>query len=153
MIARDIMSQPVVTVCPETEVPDIAKLLVQHGISGVVVVDDAGHPVGVVSASDLLYRVAHPNLPPHIELLGSIIYLEAPSQSEARVQKVAGLTAAQLMTGHPVTVKDNTPIADVADALMNRKVHRVPVLHDGKLVGLITRGDVVRHTLASEWSP
>lgn len=151
MIARDVMSHPVITVAPQTRIEDVVERLLSYKIGAVVVVDENESPVGVVSESDLLYKVAHFNLPPHIELLGSIIYLDTPGHIHERQQKASAVYARDLMSDPPVTVQADTPVEDIADLLIGRKIHRVLVVEDGRLTGIVTRGDVVRHALARQW--
>ncbi|HEY4002632.1 MAG TPA: CBS domain-containing protein, partial [Candidatus Xenobia bacterium] len=151
MLAQDIMSHPVVTVGPRTRIEEVVTTLGQRRLSAVAVVDDAGHPLGIVSVSDLLFRVAHVNLPPHVEILGSTIYLDTPKHMEERLQKLGAVFAEDLMSKPPVSVQATDAVESVADVLMSRKVHRVLVLSDGRLAGIITRGDVVRQSLAAQW--
>lgn len=148
MIVRDIMSSPVLTVSPDTPVLEIASLLGRHRVSGLVVVDAEGLLVGVVGEGDLLYQVARPHLPPHIEVLGTIFYLQAPGQIDRMMRRIAGAVAADIMSSKVVSVTEDTPVEDVASLMIERKVRRVPVVREGRPIGIVTRGDLVRQALA-----
>lgn len=141
--AGDVMTRDVVTVTPDTSVRDLARTLLEHRISGVPVVDGEGHVLGMVSEADLVERVSGPHLPPHIELLGGVIYLENPLHLEEKLRKAMAVTAGAIMSTHPVTVLADTPLRDVADLMVKRKINRFLVVEGKRLVGIITRHDVI----------
>lgn len=147
MIARDVMSSPVITVPRDAPVLEVAGLLTEHRISGVVVVDEDGLMLGILGEGDLLYRVARPHLPPHVEVLGSIIYLQTPGQIDEMMRKIGGTVAEDVMSHKLASVTEDTPVEDVASLMIDRKIRRIPVVRDGRPVGIITRGDIVRHAL------
>ena len=143
MTAAEVMTREVVTVGPDSSVRDIARTLLEHRISGVPVVDAAGLLLGVVTEDDLVERVSGPHLPPHIELLGGVIYLENPLHLDEKLRKAMGVTAREVMSTHPVTVQPQTPLHEVADLMVKRKINRFPVVEGRRLVGIITRRDVI----------
>jgi len=147
--AADIMTTPVATVGPDASIRDVARLLSEKRISGLPVVDEAGEVLGMVSEQDLMVRVTGPHLPPHIELLGGIIYLETPHDMEEDLRKAMAVTAGQIMSKDVITVALSATVQDVANVMVKRKINRVPVVDGGRLVGIITRHDVVS-TLVSE---
>ncbi|WP_207343318.1 CBS domain-containing protein [Arthrobacter sp. E3] len=116
--AADIMSSPVIAIPGDTAVAEIADLLRANRISGVPVVDDSGHVLGLVSEFDLLAK--------------------------------EGTTAASLMTTAVISVSAGTKIADLRHLLIEKRVRRLPVLEDGRVVGIVSRGDIVS-LLATEW--
>ncbi|MGE0630090.1 MAG: CBS domain-containing protein [Hyphomicrobiaceae bacterium] len=141
MKAHEIMTGDVVTVSATTSVVDIAKLMSERHISGVPVLADDGQMLGIVSQSDLLYR----------RELGTErkpkfwLRMFADDDGLARAySKSHGLRAHDVMTRPVVSVTDDTDLQQVADVLDNHGIKRVPVVRNGKLVGLITRGDLVR---------
>jgi CBS domain-containing protein len=146
LLTRDIMSHPVVTAQPGEPLLDVIKRMAEHSISGVVVVED-DRPVGMISESDLLYRVAHPHLPPVFSLLGSV-FMPGAQQFDEALRKMTAVTARDLMTPRVFSVIEDTPIPDLADLMVEKKIRRVPVVRADKLVGIVTRGDLVRRFLA-----
>lgn len=142
-VAADIMTRPVVTVRPETPVKEVARLLSERKISGVPVVDAEDRVVGMVTEADLIQRAAGAHLPPHVELLGGIIYLASPHEMTEQLRKSMALTAEQIMSQDVVGVAADAPVSEVAQIMMRRKIKRVPVLDDGRLVGMVTRHDVI----------
>lgn len=142
MNARDIMTSPVVSVAPDATVAEIAAMLVERHISAVPVVDD-GLLVGIVSQRDLLHRYeigtdrAHPARAWWLALLGGDPAPAAYVKSHAR-------RARDIMTRDVVAVEEGTPIAQIAQILDARRVKRVPVLRDGRPVGIVSRASFVR---------
>jgi CBS domain-containing protein len=145
MRAMDVMTTGVITVDPDMSVQNIAKLLSERGISGVPVVDAADRLVGIVSEGDLLHRVETgterlPGRPRSwwLDTIGS-------DQELARdYVKSHGRTAKDVMTGEVISVTETTELAEVAMLLETNRIKRVPVLRDGKLVGIVSRANLVR---------
>jgi len=142
--ARDIMTTEVLTVSPETSISELSKMLAIRQIGGLPVVDKDGRLVGVITQSDLVDRVRDLELPPAINILDFHFYLQIPSHLLQRVEKMLGTTVGDCMTPNPVTVAPDTPVAKIAALMAKQKVHTIPVLERGKLVGVIGKMDLVR---------
>lgn len=141
MKAQDIMTRDVVSVRPDATIRDIAALMVDKHISGVPVVTDDGKIVGMVSQSDLLHRAEVGTERRHKWWFKVI----ADSRDMAReYAKAHGLHAADVMSRYVISVKPDTDLGEVADILDKSRIKRVPVIQDSKLVGIVTRGDLVR---------
>ncbi len=137
LLARDVMTSPVVTVRPDTPVKEIAQLLLTHHISGVPVVEDS-KVVGIVTEADLLHK-ERPELPE-----GGILRLFRRGQLAEAERKAEGLVARDVMTSPVVTVTEDTPLREVATLLARRQINRVPVVRGDELVGIVSRADVLR---------
>jgi CBS domain-containing protein len=145
MQAKDVMTTGVVTVTPETQIQEIAKLLLERKISGVPVVDPEERVLGVVSEGDLMQRLGSESGRHRSWWLGFV----ASSQERAEEYvKRHGSRAADVMTRDVVTVAEETPIGEIARILEERRIKRVPVVRDGKLVGIISRANLL-HGLAA----
>jgi CBS domain-containing protein len=141
MKALDIMTREVVTVRLETSVREIAALMMEKNISGVPVVGDNGAIVGIVSEGDLLHRAEVGTERKHKWWF----HIFADSDAAAReYAKAHGLSARDVMSRYVISVRDDADLRDVADVLDSHHIKRVPVLHDGRLVGIISRRDLVR---------
>jgi len=133
-----VMTQKVVTAPPETSVAEIARLLLQNKISAVPVVDDEHHVLGIVSEGDLLGR------PPADSPRGW--WLKLFNENAVSLEEIATarhLTARDIMTSPAVTVGVQTPIGVVATLMRRRRVKRVPVIEHGRLVGIVSRADLL----------
>jgi CBS-domain-containing membrane protein len=144
LAARDIMTKKVITVSPETLVNDLAKTLAGKNIGGVPVVDADGRLVGIVTQSDLVERVQELKLPPAINILDFHVYLQIPSHLFRKVEKMLGATVADVMSPKPMTVSPETPVPQLAALMAQQKIHTLPVLEQGKIVGIIGKMDLVR---------
>jgi CBS domain-containing protein len=144
---RDVMTQPVTSVGPGTALKEVAELLIGHGISGVPVIDDDGAVLGVVSEADFLIKEEGSLGIRHRPL--ARIFGES-RESTARLSKLRAVTAGQAMTAPAVTIAPERRI-DEAAAIMNaRKINRLPVVDEGRLVGIVTRADLVRAYVRSD---
>jgi CBS domain-containing protein len=144
LYARDIMTTEVLTVSPETSIADLSKTLENRKIGGLPVVDKDGRLVGVITQSDLVERALDLELPPAINILDFHIYLQIPSHLLQRVEKMLGTTVGACMSPNPVTVAPDTPVSQIAGLMAKQKVHTIPVLDGGKIVGVIGKMDLVR---------
>jgi CBS-domain-containing membrane protein len=147
MQAHDVMTPQVIAVEPDTDVREIAKLLVEHRISAVPVVDKSGKVVGIVSEGDLMRR-AESGTERHTSWWLSL-FLQPEDQTHAYV-KTHGHRAADVMTDRVITVEENTSLEHVADLLEKNRIKRVPVLRDGKMVGIVSRADLLHGLVARQ---
>jgi CBS domain-containing protein len=138
------MTKDVLTVSPETSIAELAKTLENRQIGGVPVVAEDGRLVGVITQSDLVERARDLELPPAINILDFHFYLQIPSHSIQKVEKMLGTTVGDCMTADPVTVAPDAPVAQIAALMAKQKVHTLPVVKAGKIVGIIGKMDLVR---------
>ncbi len=141
---RDIMQSDAIAVGPETTVGELADLLAEHKISGVPVIDDERRVVGVVSEADVILQDADLHFPYYIQFLDGIIYLESVRKFEHRLRKAFGTRVADIMTKDVVTISPDASVREAATMMADHKVNRLPVTAEGRLVGIMTRGDIVR---------
>ena len=145
MQAKDVMTSPVVTVSPDASVTEVAKLLLERHISAAPVVDESGALLGVVSEGDLMRRPeAGTERRPSWWLT-----LISDAQDEAREYlKTHGLRARDVMTRHVLTVDEDTALGDIASLLEKHRIKRVPVVRDGKVVGIVSRANLLQALVA-----
>ena len=148
MNAADIMTQPVISVCSEATIAEAARLMLQHQISGLPVTDARDAVIGVVTEADLLCRAelgTEHRRPRWIEFLIGPGRL-ASDYIGAHARKVS-----EVMTGTVVSVAPQDALPDVVDVMEKRHIKRVPVVDQGRLVGIVSRANLVRalvHRLA-----
>jgi CBS domain-containing protein len=142
--ARDIMTQEVITIAPEASVEELARLLESRKIGGVPVVEADGRLVGVVTQSDLVKRSRDLELPPALNILDLHMFIETPAGFKRRLEKMLGDTVREVMTPEPITITPGTPVQEIAALMDRKKVHTLPVVEQGKLVGIVGKMDLIR---------
>jgi CBS domain-containing protein len=144
-LVRQVMTQEPVTVTPDATVEDVVTAMRTHELPGLPVVDGDGRLVGIVTESDLVIADDEGDLhiPHYIELFGGMVFLEPLRGFEARLKKAAAATARDMMTADPVTVEADDPVRKAARMIADSGHNRLPVVEDGKLVGVVTRVDVL----------
>ena len=141
MRATDVMMTRVITADENATVPEAAKLLAEHGVSAVPVVDTDDRVIGMVSEGDLLHRAeigTERRRSWWLEMMSSTNRL-AGEYIKSHSGKVK-----DVMTRDVLSVTEDTPVADIAVLLETNRIKRVPVLRDGKLVGIVSRANLVR---------
>jgi CBS domain-containing protein len=154
MNAKDVMTMEVITVSPETTVQELAKLLSEKGISGAPVVDANNRLVGLVSEGDLLHR-AETGTERRVQRrrswwLDSVVAEEELARDYV---KAHGRTVADIMTHGVISVDETTDLAEIAMVLETKRIKRVPVVSDGKLVGIVSRANLVRALATTSSAP
>ncbi len=138
---RDVMTESVLSVHTDTPLREVALLLGDHRISGLPVVDADGAVVGVVSEADLLMKEQGPDAIPHRRFAR---FLGESRESRAQLAKLRATTAGEAMSAPAVTIGPGRRLSEAAALMVARKVNRLPVIEAGKLLGIVTRADLVR---------
>lgn len=139
MRAHQVMNRQVVTVTPETSIVDAANIMLRQRISGLPVVDSTGRLVGVVSEGDFIRRAEIGAEKTRGRWLALLTGSEA-----AGIARAQGRTVGEIMTATPLTIVEDTPLADVAQTMETHGVKRLPVLRGERLVGIVTRSDLLQ---------
>ena len=142
--ANDIMTQEVISISPETEIAQAAKLLLTNRINGVPVINDAGELVGILCQSDLIIQQKNIPIPSLFTLLDGFIPLTSSKKLDKEVEKIAATKVADAMTPNPVTVNSDTGIEEIAALMVEKNYHTLPVVDADKLVGIVGKVDVLR---------
>lgn len=140
MEARDVMTTPVVSVQPQTPVEEIAKLMLERRVSALPVVDDGGRLKGIVSEGDLMRR---PESGTERHSSWWLALVAGPDETAAAYAKSHGRTAADVMTSAIVSVSERTPLERIATLLERHRIKRVPVVRRGKVVGIVSRANLL----------
>ncbi len=148
--ARDIMTKEVITVQPETGIVQAAKLLLEHNINGLPVVDKEGRLKGIICQSDLIAQQKKIPLPSFFIMLDSFIPLTSHKNIEKELQKMAAITVKDAMTPDPKTVAPETGLEDIATLMVKNNIHTLPVLDKGVIVGVIGKADVLRTLMTGD---
>lgn len=145
--AKDIMTTPAITISPETDITEAAKILLDKDINGLPVVDDSGRLVGIICQSDLVRMQKSLPIPSLFTLLDGFVPLSSAAQMEAEVKRIAASRVADAMTTKVVSIAPDTGVDDIAALIVDKKFHTLPVLDQGKLLGVVGKSDVLRTLL------
>ena len=145
VFVRDVMDPDPVTVREDTGVEEVIRLLREHELPGVPVVNAGGRCVGIITERDLVIadEGGDLHLPHYIDLFGGLIPLEPLRRFEERLRKAFASTAADMMTPDPTTIEPDATIQQAARAISESGHNRLPVVEHGRLVGVVTRVDVL----------
>jgi CBS domain-containing protein len=149
MLAREIMSREVITVSPEEKVDKAALILLENKISGLPVVDANNHVVGIITEKDLIVRASELKVPFYVTLFDSIIFLENPIRFNNDIKKYIASQVKDAMTRKVFVVEEDTPVSEIVEIMQKRAINRVPVVRNDKLVGIITRNDILKSLVKS----
>ncbi len=141
MKVSDIMTHPVITVMPEMTIGEAAELMIGHRISGLPVVNAGGEVVGIVTEGDLLRRAETGTERRRARWLEFLI---APGRLASEYAHAHGRRVGEVMTDAVVSVGPDEPIAELIDAMERRRIKRVPVIDQGRLVGIVSRANLLR---------
>ncbi len=148
LTVADVMTKDVITIAPDTPVEAIAKLLYEHQISGLPVVDGQNRVVGILSEGDLMaHSAAIGEAQPRSWWLR--FFGDTASRAEEYL-KSHGRTAADVMSRSPMTVGPEASLAEVARLLEKHRIKRLPVVDGGKLVGIVSRANLLRGLATAE---
>lgn len=139
------MTTDVLSLRPEQTVDEAYRALVERGVDGAPVVYDDGTVIGMLTTDDLLVQETRLHYPTVLSLFGG--YLELPSSHrkfEAELRKAVGATVEDVMTEKPHTCSEDDTLERAATVMHEQDVSRLPVTRDGKLVGIVARGDILR---------
>lgn len=148
MNVGDVMSRDVLTARPDTPVVTAARLMVDHGISGLPVVDGTGRVVGLVSEGDLILRQKPRESRPWWRS-----FFTDPEALARQYQKVAGVTVGEVMTRSVISVASSLPIGSAALILDRHRIRRLPVIEGERLVGIVSRGDLIKAIAMAQPAP
>jgi CBS domain-containing protein len=143
MNAKTIMVTPVITVKPDTPMRDVVTLFARHRISGVPVVNDANDLVGIVTDGDVM-KYIQKREPLYVDTLMMVMVLQDSEELRNKVLRLLRLPVQEVMTRKVIAVPEDYGVADIARILSSRKIKKVPVVRGKTLVGIISRGDVIR---------
>ena len=146
--AKDIMARELISVTPETPVIEAAKILLEKRINGLPVLNEEGQLVGIICQSDLVAQQKRFPIPSVFNLLDGLIPISSTKTLEKEMKKIAASRVSDAMSTNPVTVSPETTLEDIATLMVTKSFHTLPVVDQGKLVGIIGKEDVLRTLLA-----
>jgi CBS-domain-containing membrane protein len=141
--AKDIMTKDVTTVSPDTTVEELGRLFIEKGISGAPVVDTQGKIIGIVTENDLISKNSRLHIPTVLRLFDAFIPL-GTSKLEVEIKKMAASTVGEVCSRKVITISEETPADEIASLMNDKKIHLLPVVREGKVIGIIGKKDLIR---------
>jgi CBS-domain-containing membrane protein len=146
--ANDIMTKDVITVRPGTTVEELARILMKHQISGAPVIDEQGNLRGIATENDLISKNSRLHIPTILRLFDAYIPL-GTSKLEKEIKRIAASTVDEICTKEVITVDEDASVEYIATVMTEKKIHLLPVLREGRLIGIIGKKDMIK-SIASE---
>lgn len=140
----DIMTRDVIAVKRETSVRELAEIFTTRRIGSLPVVDDDNHLIGIVTETDLVEQDKTLHIPTVVSIFDWVIYLESSKRFEKELQKVTARTVGEIMNENVETIAPTAPVSQAADIMSGKGIHAIPVVDAGKLVGIVSRIDLIR---------
>jgi CBS domain-containing protein len=141
MKIKEIMTQEVTSLSPETSVKEALELLLKMKISGLPVIDKEKKLVGMFTEKEILSKM----LPSYIGAVGKFVYEENPKAVKQRVISLSAMCVKDLMRKNVITIGEETTLCEVACQMLTQKARRIPVLNKNQeVVGMASRGDVLK---------
>ena len=144
LTARDIMSKEVVSVSKETSLKDLARTFVETRFSNLPVLDERGVLIGTISETDLVEQQRPLHIPTVMTLFDWVFSFGNEKRFKEEVDRVTAATVGELYHADPVTCSPETTIREIAALMSQHKVHLLPVVEDGKMIGVVARLDLIR---------
>ena len=142
--AQDIVTTAVITIGPEADITEAVKLLLEKGVNGLPVIDEAGLLVGILCQSDLVRMQKSLPIPSLFTLLDGFVPLSSSALLEAEVKRIAASKVADAMSTKVVTIAPDMTIDEIAALMVDKKFHTLPVTDKGLLVGVVGMKDVIQ---------
>ncbi len=145
--ARDIMTEGVITVNPSMTIEEFARILMKNQISGAPVVDEDGSLIGIITENDLITQNKRLHIPTILRLFDAFIPL-GTSRLEKEIKKITATTVGEICTKKVITVDPETPLEEIATIMTEKKIHLIPVIEEGKIIGIIGKKDIIKSAAA-----
>lgn len=144
-LVSDIMDRNPATVSEEDPIENVLAKLREHQLPGLPVVNEGGRCVGIITEADLVMgsEEGDLHLPHYFELFGGLVFLEPLGHFEDRLRKAVAAQAKDMMTKDLVTISPEATVEEAGDKIAKSKHNRLPVVEHGRLVGIVTRVDVL----------
>ena len=145
LTVREVMDADPAFVYAGDPTERVLEVLHEHELPGVPVVNEGDRCVGIITEADLILSGEREDLhlPHYFQLFGGFVFVERFSHFEERLRKAVAATAGDLMTPDPITIEPTAPVSDAARLISERKHNRLPVIEHGRLIGVVTRLDVL----------
>ena len=144
MKAIDIMTRELIQVTEDTPLKEVVRLMMDHSISGIPVVDEKNRLLGIISESDIIRKKRKIHMPDYIQLLEALLNEADPDVFEHDLATTLQQPVKTFMTRQVITIRKSTSLGEITRLMVEHGIKRLPVVDQGLLVGIVTRRDVIR---------
>ncbi|WP_432822736.1 CBS domain-containing protein [Trichloromonas sp.] len=144
LTAKDIMTTSVHSVSADTEVDELARLFSETNVNAMPVVDSEGRLEGVVTETDLVEQDKPLHIPTVVSIFDWVFYLESEKNFRDEVKRITARKVGDICSREVATCSPDTPVNEIAGLMVDRATHLVPVVENGKVVGVVARLDIIR---------
>lgn len=153
MLAKDIMTKDVAVVRAETTIDEVSRIFVEKNISGLPVVNQYDKLIGIVSEGDLVYKQKPVRAPLFINLFDGLIPIDRNAFHDD-MKRIAAYQVKDIMTSPAIYAYEDTPISEIAEIIINKKINRIPIVNEIlEVVGIVSRHDIVRSMVMEADAP
>ncbi len=142
--ARDIMTTEVITIKKGASIEDLANLFIEHKVNGIPVENDNGDVIGMVTEGDLIEQNKNLHIPTVIALFDAVIPLEGQKTFESEVKRLTASKVEDIYNDKVVSVTPEENVQDIGTLMAEKDIHTIPVIEQGKLLGIIGKVDVIK---------
>jgi len=151
LTAKDIMTKKVITIKKDASIEELSAVLLENKISGVPVTDENGNLIGIVTEADIIVKDTDLHFPRYFKLLDAIIYLESLNRFRDNLKKHLATKVEDIMTAKVRTIEPDTPVSEIAEIMLDKRINRLPVVESGgSIVGIVTRADIVKSMILTK---
>jgi len=144
MLAKDIMTKNVAVVKADTTIDEVSRIFVDRNISGLPVVNQYDKLIGIVSEGDLVYKQKPVRAPMFINLFDGLIPIDRNAFHDD-MKRIAAYQVKDIMTSPAIYAYEDTPVSEIAEVIINKKINRIPIVNEIlEVVGIVSRHDIVR---------
>ncbi len=147
--AKDIMTTSVITIRPEADVTEAARLLLDKQINGLPVVDALDNLIGILCQSDLVRMQKSLPIPSLFTLWDGFVPLSSAALLETEVKRIAASKVSEAMTPKVVTIPPDMGLDEIAALMVDKKFHTLPVVEKGRLIGIVGKKDIIKTLVPS----
>jgi CBS domain-containing protein len=144
IIAKEIMTENVITVTKSTSIKILSDLFIKHKVNGFPVVDEGGQLIGIVTEKNLIEQNKNLHIPTVIALFDAVIYLESGKKFEEEVKRFRATQVKDIYTSNVVSVSSDTNIHEIASLMAEKSVHSIPVVDGKTILGIIGKLDIIK---------
>ena len=148
--ARDIMTKQVITVTPETDISEAAEIMLEKHLNGLPVTDEKNQLLGIICQADLVTTQRSLAIPSMFRFMGNHFSLSAAKEMSREMDKISAIKVKDAMSLEIITISPDSSIKEIANIMADKKLYSLPVVDEGRLVGIVGKEDVLKSLISEK---